>query len=227
MGKTAALATIVLALFGVNKAAKAITPAEAFASDSAFAAVQFDNSVFNTEHEFQNPPEESRWVYCRVATRDEGIIGNRLLGWSYPGDVSSEDSTTATDDPQRAWFQIDPGRYDSVRDYETARDDSVRNYFPVSVRQNDRNLPERVMVANHPNPFNNSTAIDYSVEEKGKVSLSLYDTNGRMVKKLVDGRKTAGNYSVELNAGDLPAGTYVMRLRTKGRTQVSKMTHLK
>ena len=49
---------------------------------------------------------------------------------------------------------------------------------------------------NYPNPFNPSTTIEYSVSNRGHVSLVVYDLNGAEVKTLVNEFKSESNYSV-------------------------------
>ena len=61
-------------------------------------------------------------------------------------------------------------------------------------------LPEKFMINKpYPNPFNPSVTIEYaipSVATHGDVSIHIYDITGRLVNKLVDGKKTAGWHSV-------------------------------
>ncbi len=89
----------------------------------------------------------------------------------------------------------------------------------VSSRRQDTYRPERtVLKQNHPNPFNFSTTIEYSLAESLEVSLDVFDINGRRVKNLVCGEQPAGDYAVYWNALDeigrkVPSGVYICRLR--------------
>ncbi|MBD3178963.1 MAG: S8 family serine peptidase, partial [Candidatus Latescibacteria bacterium] len=76
---------------------------------------------------------------------------------------------------------------------------------------------------NYPNPFNPSTEIRFSLAEKCRVTLTVYDVNGRVVSSLVDGVLEAGDNSVTLNAGNLASGVYFYRLRTAGYVKTRKM----
>jgi len=64
---------------------------------------------------------------------------------------------------------------------------------------------------NHPNPFNATTEIKYSLP-KGRdsyhVTLKIYDALGRLVKKLVNENQSTGEYSVIWDGTDM-AGTAV------------------
>ena len=56
-------------------------------------------------------------------------------------------------------------------------------------------IPEATaLLANYPNPFNPETWIPYQLAESGEVSLTIYDMNGKMVRRLEVGYKAAGMY---------------------------------
>ena len=78
-----------------------------------------------------------------------------------------------------------------------------------------------------PNPFNSSTTISFDLPEAGKVSLIVYDIQGREVAKLVDGMKPAGSHQIVLDAKDLTSGVYFARLTAGEFRQVRKMLLVK
>jgi hypothetical protein len=80
---------------------------------------------------------------------------------------------------------------------------------------------------NYPNPFNPVTAIRYEVPVTGRVSLKIYDILGREVTTLVDGVKTAGRYTVEWNAANLPSGVYLYRMQAGSFTATRKVVLIK
>lgn len=91
------------------------------------------------------------------------------------------------------------------------------------------NDPPRVLPAsfalhqNFPNPFNPSTTIRYDLPARASVRLSVFDILGREVAVLVDRTEDAGVKSVVWNAGSLPSGVYVMRLRAGASTAASRL----
>ncbi|MCK9426632.1 MAG: T9SS type A sorting domain-containing protein [Ignavibacteriaceae bacterium] len=52
---------------------------------------------------------------------------------------------------------------------------------------------------NYPNPFNPSTTIRYALPFDSNVKISIYKVTGELVKVLVSGTKTAGNYEITMN----------------------------
>ena len=84
--------------------------------------------------------------------------------------------------------------------------------------------PEQVtLVGNFPNPFNASTTISYSVTEPSQVDLSVWDLSGQPVRQLFDRDQGPGFHEMHFDAGDLPSGTYFIRLETPSGTKSHKM----
>ncbi|MXW64981.1 MAG: T9SS type A sorting domain-containing protein [Bacteroidetes bacterium SB0662_bin_6] len=97
-------------------------------------------------------------------------------------------------------------------------------YIDASVSVDSDELPGGISLSqNYPNPFNPSTTVTYTLDRSDSVELSVYDLTGRVVSTLVDGIQLAGNHEVRFDAGDLPTGTYLYRLRTGTETQTRTM----
>ncbi len=85
---------------------------------------------------------------------------------------------------------------------------------------------------NHPNPFNPSTTIHYSLERPSPVQVLIYDSLGRLVRTLIDQPTAPGEHQVIWN-GDTDAGApaaagaYYYQLVTGDRTEAKKMILLK
>jgi len=80
---------------------------------------------------------------------------------------------------------------------------------------------------NIPNPFVDNTLINYRLNKSGKVTLSVYASNGQLVQTLVDGQKSKGGHQVTFNAEELIEGVYYYKLETEGSSEVRKMVVLK
>jgi hypothetical protein len=80
---------------------------------------------------------------------------------------------------------------------------------------------------NYPNPFNPATTITFSIGASGFTSLRVYDLLGREVASLVSENLSAGVYSRQWNAADMPSGMYFYRLSVvpaDGRNGQSRQT---
>ena len=64
-----------------------------------------------------------------------------------------------------------------------------------------------------PNPFRATTELAYSLPERSRVELSVYDVRGARVRVLVEGIEEAGSQSARFEAGGLEAGVYFAQLR--------------
>ncbi|HSN49833.1 MAG TPA: hypothetical protein VLR52_01295, partial [Bacteroidales bacterium] len=63
---------------------------------------------------------------------------------------------------------------------------------------NDQTRTESSLLKqNAPNPFSSSTNIEYTVPEKGKVSLRICDLLGREIITLVDDIRQEGVYKID------------------------------
>lgn len=100
-------------------------------------------------------------------------------------------------------------------------------YMPTSSEDENEIPGQGTLYQNYPNPFNPNTLITYEIPISGYVELSLYNLLGQEVKKVVAGYKNAGRHYVNLNAGDLPSGTYVYKLTMGDYTENRKLTLIK
>jgi hypothetical protein len=80
---------------------------------------------------------------------------------------------------------------------------------------------------NYPNPFKETTTIDFLLEEPSHVVLEVFSIGGEKISLLANEKKSPGKYSVPFHAKDLPAGIYYYRLQTETGTFAKKMTLIK
>jgi len=74
----------------------------------------------------------------------------------------------------------------------------------------------------YPSPFNASTTIRFGVDRVEPVKLRIFDTQGRLVRTLADGKLKTGWHQVAWNAAEIPSGVYIVRLDAAGRNQSLK-----
>ncbi len=80
---------------------------------------------------------------------------------------------------------------------------------------------------NYPNPFNPVTIIKYSVPKSAYVTITIHDTIGQLVRKLVNETKAPGYYQVEFDGAALPNGIYFYTLASDNVITTKKMVLLK
>jgi len=96
----------------------------------------------------------------------------------------------------------------------------------------DAPTPSARLMPCHPNPFNPSTTIVFSLEQSQRATVSVHDLAGRTVKTLTDAVQPAGRHSVTWDGTDdtgrpLASGTYLCRLRAGGQSQTRSMVLVK
>ncbi len=85
---------------------------------------------------------------------------------------------------------------------------------------------------NHPNPFNSSTTVEYTLLKPGMVTVQVLDLLGKTVATLDQGIRQAGmrrlHWSARDDAGqEMPSGFYFLRLTAPGFSQSRKMLLLR
>ncbi|MCX7833825.1 MAG: YCF48-related protein [Ignavibacteria bacterium] len=103
-------------------------------------------------------------------------------------------------------------------------------WYPVTteVTKKSTEIPKNfVLYQNYPNPFNPTTKISYDIPKSGFVIIKIFDILGREISKLVNSYQEPGNYIIEYDASDLPAGLYFYRLDCDGFTDTKKMIIIK
>jgi len=87
--------------------------------------------------------------------------------------------------------------------------------------------PTDILIRNYPNPFNESTFIEYTIPYEANIVLRVYDMFAREVSTLVNTYQEAGKYTVEFDAKDMPGGIYTCTLEAKGELLKRVMIRLK
>lgn len=78
-----------------------------------------------------------------------------------------------------------------------------------------------------PNPFNSRALIRYSLTRRGEARLTLCDLTGREVRELRRGAAQEGTHLLAFEAGDLPAGVYLLLLESGGESLTHKAVILR
>ncbi|HPS13566.1 MAG TPA: sialate O-acetylesterase, partial [Prolixibacteraceae bacterium] len=77
------------------------------------------------------------------------------------------------------------------------------------------------------NPVRSSTNITYLLPRDGKVTLDLYSSDGKKIKTLVNEMKTAGTNSARLDASQLKAGVYLLKIQFGSMNETKKIVVVK
>ncbi|MBN2200375.1 T9SS type A sorting domain-containing protein, partial [bacterium] len=109
---------------------------------------------------------------------------------------------------------------------------TVRHEIRVVYTETLRPAGTRLSPA-YPNPFNPETRLSFSMTDDSDVSLSVLDSNGRVVRQLLSkAAKKAGTYNLTWDATDnaglpVPAGVYMIVLQAGGLFHSQRVLYLK
>jgi polyhydroxybutyrate depolymerase len=79
------------------------------------------------------------------------------------------------------------------------------------------------LIQNHPNPFYQTTTIEFELNKTSQVTLRIINILGEEVATLVSDRLNAGSYNYKWDAGNQASGIYLCRLQVGAFTQMTKM----
>lgn len=129
-------------------------------------------------------------------------------------------------------------RLNSITEMKYA-DDYVESLYydgfddPTDADDNRPAMPNEFSLAqNHPNPFNPSTNIDFTLPRAGRVRIDVFDILGRQTALILDDNLSAGRHSIVWDGKDadgetVASGIYFYRLRAGDQVETRKMLLLK
>jgi Arylsulfotransferase (ASST)/Cep192 domain 4/Secretion system C-terminal sorting domain len=80
---------------------------------------------------------------------------------------------------------------------------------------------------NFPNPFNPETTISFSLPQRERVIMKIYNILGEEIFEFINGEFDAGNYSFKLQSNGLPSGIYLYRMNAGEFVRTRKFILLK
>jgi len=77
----------------------------------------------------------------------------------------------------------------------------------------DPNIPDNFsLFPAYPNPFNPRTVISMHYAEGGNSTVNIYNLQGKLIDRLINGYVEAGTYELTWDANDMPSGMYIVRM---------------
>jgi len=96
-----------------------------------------------------------------------------------------------------------------------------------------RQLPSHLMLhVNYPNPFNAGTTISYDLPASGWVDATIYNLQGRIIRRLVNGMQSAGFHTIHWNGRkdsgeEAASGAYLCRVRAGDEEAHLRISYVK
>lgn len=212
----------------------------------------FLSTFLNPYFEVQSVADDALWDIWNINVQGENVLAG--FAWTDSSDYASNgffsDNVTPTANGQQivtdggnhfnvitndftASFWTLDGRLCTPDSVFVAVVDSMLKLFGVGAAiSEERPVTDGFVFKlsqNSPNPFlEGKTEISYSLENKGDVSLNIYDRMGRLVRTLVDATETAGRKTVYWDGKNnnhklVSSGTYFYRLASNKMSATRKM----
>jgi subtilisin-like proprotein convertase family protein len=83
--------------------------------------------------------------------------------------------------------------------------------------------PDNALFQNYPNPYCETTVIQWHLASGDHVVLKVFDFMGKEIRTVVDGEMMTGDHQVTFDASGLPSGIYFYRLQANGVVETKKM----
>jgi hypothetical protein len=80
-------------------------------------------------------------------------------------------------------------------------------------------LPPALNLSAVPNPYSDQTTIGFALASPSSVKIQVHDLNGKEVATVTERQFEAGDHTLNWNAGDLPAGMYVISITAGERSE--------
>ena len=190
-----------------------------------------------TDLDAETPLEKNQWYNITAYYSGEDLelyINGKLDAFKYwNGSIkpSPVDLTIGQVLPNSNQYNLN-GKVDDIRLYDyplTPQEISDIYEIATGLEENNQSeIPDNtVLHQNYPNPFNPSTTIQYGLRETSDVSLKVFNMLGQNIATLVDGKQTAGSYSVLFDASGLASGIYFYQLTADNTTFSKRMILMK
>lgn len=84
-------------------------------------------------------------------------------------------------------------------------------------------LNDKLKTSVFPNPATDQVNIVFSVPEKGKITIGLYQANGALLNTIADQIFDSGDHQIEFNTAHLASGIYLIKVRSGNDNQTLKL----
>lgn len=114
-------------------------------------------------------------------------------------------------------FTVD-GINDLVQDY-------VMHKKPDSADDNVQ-VAKLPLLYVYPNPFKQGCSMSYEVPKSSRVSISIYNIKGQLIRQLKDEMQSSGSYTMDFDAQSMAAGIYLIRTQIGSQYHINRVLRL-
>ncbi len=104
---------------------------------------------------------------------------------------------------------------------------SVKKTFqttaPLQAISKQLPVPEKLIGEVYPNPVLKSATVSFSLAKASRVTVSITDTRGRLLKSIADEDFSEGNHKVNFSRESMRAGVYFLQVKTSNEVSMQKL----
>jgi len=89
------------------------------------------------------------------------------------------------------------------------------------------NTDNEMNITCYPNPFTQSTLIDFNLAQSQKVKLDVYNISGKKINTLINQQLETGNHQIKFENNKLQEGVYFIKLVTNNNVLTQKIIFIK
>lgn len=147
------------------------------------------------------------------------------INWHNIGFVEGKGTTTELSH----YFFLDSSEILTEQFYKLKQVDYDGSFKYSNIIRTTKQIPDEFnLIICFPNPFNNSTTIQFILDSEEPVQLLIYNPLGELINKLYDGPVEKHKlYNLTFNADELSAGVYISCLKQGNMVYKNKMILLK
>jgi hypothetical protein len=150
------------------------------------------------------------------------------LDWSASGSLPAGQSHYVIDPSSET--RVAPGKRLSLEKGETRRLKVIVGTERYAQKQSAAALTEyeTALRGNYPNPFDETTTLEYTLSREREVTMQVYNVLGQRVETLVDSRMSAGLHTVTWDGTNqygerVGSGVYFVRMEAGSTTETQKV----
>jgi hypothetical protein len=149
-------------------------------------------------------------LYALLPVAGGGIYAAGATWW-HDGDV-----TEPVNGDYDAWLVKLMDNNCNTTTGSSARMDTVQAFAAAASPFNAKSTSQQTVLTAYPNPFTRQLQLRFHVQKSARVSLELYDTQGKLITRLKDAVLQAGLYNETIDGSGFTSGTYICRLLLDG-----------
>jgi hypothetical protein len=79
----------------------------------------------------------------------------------------------------------------------------------------------------YPNPANEQTVLNFSIPEKSRMNVAVFNSNGQILETIINSVFEAGNHQLNLDSSRYPDGIYWIRFNSETNVETIKLIKTK